>query len=80
MDMEVRTKFGEVRSLLLSASTRRSMRNEIVGAIFFAQDTTESAKHDRAVAAMASELRQLIDGANAPIFGTCGGFERMRGF
>ena len=30
---------------------------------------TEAAKHDRAVAAMANELRQLIDTANAPIFG-----------
>ena len=36
VDMEVRTKLGEVRSLLLSASTRRNIRNEIVGAIFFA--------------------------------------------
>ena len=34
-----------------------------------AQDVTEAAKHDRAVAAMANELRQLIDTANAPIFG-----------
>ena len=30
---------------------------------------TEAAKHDRAVAAMANELRQLVDTANAPIFG-----------
>lgn len=67
VDMEIRTKFGEIRSLLLSASPRRNAQNELVGAIFFAQDTTESAKHDRAVAAMASELRQLIDTANAPV-------------
>jgi PAS domain S-box-containing protein len=69
VDMDVRTKFGDARSFLLSASTRRNIRNEIVGAFFVAQDTTESAKHDRAVASMASELRQLIDTANAPIFG-----------
>ena len=30
---------------------------------------TEAAQHDRAVAAMANELRQLVDTANAPIFG-----------
>jgi len=30
---------------------------------------TEAAKHDRAVASMARELRQLVDTANAPIFG-----------
>ena len=28
-----------------------------------------AAQHDRAVAAMANELRQLVDTANAPIFG-----------
>jgi PAS domain S-box-containing protein len=30
---------------------------------------TESAKHESTVAAMARELRQLVDTANAPIFG-----------
>jgi PAS domain S-box-containing protein len=34
-----------------------------------AQDVTETKKNDRAVIAMASELRQLVDTANAPIFG-----------
>jgi PAS domain S-box-containing protein len=34
-----------------------------------AQDVTVAAKNDRAVAAMARELRQLVDTANAPIFG-----------
>lgn len=67
VDVEIRTKYGDVRSLLLSVSPRRNAQNDLVGAIFFAQDTTESAKHDRAVAAMASELRQLIDTANAPV-------------
>ena len=33
------------------------------------KDVTEAAKHDRAVAAMANELRLLVDTANAPIFG-----------
>lgn len=30
---------------------------------------TESTKNDRAMSAMARELRQLVDTANAPIFG-----------
>ena len=37
--------------------------------LFLNQDVTEAAKHDRAVAAMANELRLLVDTANAPIFG-----------
>ena len=42
------------------------MPSTVVGV---AQDVTEAAKHDRAVAAAAHELRQLVDTANAPIFG-----------
>ena len=34
-----------------------------------AQDVTETWKRDQAVTAMANELRQLVDNANAPIFG-----------
>lgn len=34
-----------------------------------AQDVTKATMHDRAVASMARELRQLVDTANAPIFG-----------
>ena len=33
------------------------------------QDVTEAFKHNRAVAAMANKLRQLVETANAPIFG-----------
>eukprot|EP00978_Attheya_sp_CCMP212_P005884 scaffold13134_cov52-Attheya_sp.AAC.1 len=35
-----------------------------------AQDVTEAKKRDRAITAMANELRQLIETANNPIFGT----------
>lgn len=68
-ELEILTKSGEVRYLLVNATTRRNVDNEVVGAVVIAQDVTEAAKHDRAIAAMASELRQLIDTANAPIFG-----------
>ena len=54
---------------MVNATTRRDVENNVVGVVGVAQDVTEAAKHDRAVAAMANELRQLIDTANAPIFG-----------
>lgn len=64
-ELEFVTKLGEIRYLLVNATTRRDAENNIVGVVGVAQDVTEAAKHDRAVAAMANELRQLIDTANA---------------
>jgi PAS domain-containing protein len=57
------------RFLIVNVTPRRNLQNRIVGAVAIAQDVTEACNHDRAVAAMANELRQLIDTANAPIFG-----------
>jgi len=68
-ELEFHTKSNEIRYLLVNATTRRDPENNIVGVVGVAQDVTEAAKHDRAVAVMANELRQLIDTANAPIFG-----------
>ena len=68
-ELELHTKNNEVRYLLVNATTRRDAENKIVGVVGVAQDVTESSKNDRAVAAMANELRQLVDKANAPIFG-----------
>jgi len=68
-ELEFRTKSNEIRYLLVNATTRRDPENNIVGVVGVAQDVTEASKHDRAVAAMANELRQLVDTANAPIFG-----------
>ncbi len=68
-ELEFRTKSNEIRYLLVNATTRRDANNKIVGVVGVAQDVTEAAQHDRAVAAMANELRQLVDTANAPIFG-----------
>ena len=53
----------------VNATTRRDAEGNVVGVVGVAQDVTETKSNDRAVAAMASELRQLIDTANAPIFG-----------
>jgi PAS domain S-box-containing protein len=60
---------NEIRYLLVNATTRRDASNTVVGVVGVAQDVTETTKHDRAVASMARELRQLVDSANAPIFG-----------
>jgi len=68
-ELEFRTKSNEIRYLLVNATTRRDAEGNIVGVVGVAQDVTEAAKHDRAVAALATELRQLVDTANAPIFG-----------
>merc|ERR1712238_511722 len=59
----------EIRYLLVNATTRRDPEKNIIGVVGVAQDVTESAKHDKAVASMARELQQLVDTANAPIFG-----------
>jgi PAS domain S-box-containing protein len=63
--LEFRTRSNEVRYLLVNATTRRDAEYNIVGVVGVAQDVTETAKHDRAVAAMARELRQLVDTVNA---------------
>ena len=68
-ELEFCTKSGEIRHLLVNATTRRDAENNVVGVVAVAQDVTESVQRDRAVAGMALELRQLIDTANAPIFG-----------
>lgn len=68
-ELEFRTKSNETRYLLVNATTRRDPDSNIIGVVGVAQDVSEAWKHDRAVAAMANELRQLIDTANAPIFG-----------
>jgi hypothetical protein len=68
-ELEFRTKSSEIRYLLVNATTRRDSANNVVGVVCVAQDVTESVQRDRAVAGMALELRQLIDTANAPIFG-----------
>mgnify|MGYP000438391850 CR=1 FL=1 len=67
--LEFRTKSNEIRYLLVNATTRRDAENNISGVVGVAQDVTEAEKQDRAVGAMARELRQLVDTANAPIFG-----------
>ena len=59
-ELEFRTKSNEYRYLLVNATTRLDMDNKIIGVVGVAQDVTENTQHDKAVAAMANELRQLI--------------------
>ena len=68
-ELEFRTRFNEIRHLLVNITPQHDMDNIVVGAFVIAQDVTEAVERDRAVASMALELRQLIDTANAPIFG-----------
>jgi PAS domain-containing protein len=53
----------------VNTTTRRDDESNFSGVVGVAQDVTVAAKNDRAVAAMARELRQLVDTANSPIFG-----------
>ena len=52
----------------MNATTRRDADNNIVGVVGVAQDLTEAAKHDRAVAVMANELRQLVVSTRTFVF------------
>lgn len=74
-ELEMITHCGESRHLLVTAAARRCSDTLVCGVIYIAHDITEALKQDRAVEAMANELRQLIDNANAPIFGiNCDGY------
>ena len=66
-ELEFRTKWTEIRYLLVNDTARRDANNNVVGVAGVVQDVTETAKHHRAVAAMARELCQLVDTANAPM-------------
>ena len=68
-ELEFRTKTNEIRYLLVNATTRRDAESNVVGVVGVAQDVTEAVERDVAVRSMARELRQLVDTANAPIFG-----------
>eukprot|EP00957_Ditylum_brightwellii_P175288 13344527-Ditylum_brightwellii.AAC.1 len=66
--LEFWTKFGEIWHLLVNVTTCRDADSNIVGVVGVAQDVTELSKNNHVVAAMANDLRQLVDTANAPIF------------
>ena len=45
--------------LLVNTTTQCDAENNVIGVVGVARDATEAAQHDRAVAAMANELRQI---------------------
>ena len=65
-----RTKSGDTRYLLVNANTRRDVDGKITGVGGAAQDVTDAKAAESMLAATAAELLQLVETANAPIFGT----------
>ena len=63
------TKDGRRVMVLLNSSTRRNPAGEIVGVLGVGQDITEIDTLRTASESIATELRQFIETANAPIFG-----------
>ncbi|XRB24516.1 histidine kinase [Pseudoscourfieldia marina] len=63
------TKGGERVEVLLNATSRRDVEGKIYGVIGVGQDITERKKAEVELEVIASELRQLIETANAPIIG-----------
>lgn len=67
--VEFKTSSNEIKHMLLNVTTRRNAAGDIIGAVCWAHDITEGYHRFRALGGVAAELRQLIDTANAPIFG-----------
>lgn len=63
------TKSGQRVEVLLNATTRRDATNKVVGVVGVGQDITELKRGKAELQRVANDLRQLIDTANAPIFG-----------
>jgi PAS domain S-box-containing protein len=63
------TKSGDRIMVLLNSSTRRNVDGKIIGVIGVGQDISEMDTLRTASEAIAKELRQFIETANAPIFG-----------
>jgi PAS domain S-box-containing protein len=63
------TKDGRRVMVLLNSSSRRDAEGKIVGVLGVGQDISELAAHRTRTEAIATELRQFIETANAPIFG-----------
>jgi PAS domain S-box-containing protein len=63
------TKEGDRVEVLLNATARRDVRGQIIGVVGVGQDITERKKLENQRSNVAKDLRNLIDTANAPIFG-----------
>jgi PAS domain S-box-containing protein len=63
------TKSGDHVDVLLNSTTRRDVSGKIIGVVGVGQDITELNQARAEQARIAIEMTQLIDSANAPIFG-----------
>jgi PAS domain S-box-containing protein len=63
------TKSGDRVDILLNSTTRRDASGRIIGVVGVGQDITELNKVLAEQASIANEMTQLVDTANAPIFG-----------
>jgi len=63
------TKSGNRVDVLLNSTTRRDASGRIIGVVGVGQDITELKKVLAEQASIANEMTQLVDTANAPIFG-----------
>jgi PAS domain S-box-containing protein len=63
------TKDGRRVMVLLNSSTRRNADGKIIGVLGVGQDISELDAYRTRTEAIAKELRQFIETANAPIFG-----------
>ena len=64
------TKDGKCVYVLLNASSRRDNQGTIVGVVGVGQDITARKEVGDNLTVVATDLRMLIDNANAPILGT----------
>jgi PAS domain S-box-containing protein len=63
------TKDNNLVRVLLNATTRRNANGDVVGVVGVGQDITELDRYRSEMERVADDLTQLIDTANAPIFG-----------
>ena len=63
------TKVGERVEVLLNATPRLDSAGQIVGVVGVGQDITKSTETQSELSRVAEDMKQVIDTANAPIFG-----------
>ena len=68
-ELRLKAKTGKELYLLLNATTRRDQNGQVMGVIGIAQDITQAKERESEIDRLLREANQLIETANAPIFG-----------
>ena len=68
-ELYIRTKKGEIAQVLFNTTTRRDLTGEITGVIGIGQDLTDTITALAEAERVAADMTQLVENANAPIFG-----------